>query len=257
MSSVLTFGGSVLIFGAEVLISGAEPAAADTTAPTITSASSTSVNENSNLAFSLTADETVTWSIVSGTDQAQCEISGSTLRWAGNGTKNYEAPTDADANNVYVVTVRATDASSNTSDQTISVTVLDVADTPPVSTHDGGDGISKKELEDLRRRMKAAEQAGAKKRKQAEQRLNDAVNAAWTKLYGPRAPKPAPAAPKPVISEPLAVKAPEDRTSVEIAKLKASINEAMILIGRAQEMQRLKDIREQEDEDEAMFLLLS
>lgn len=257
MSSVLTFGGSVLIFGADVLVSGAEPAAPDTAAPTITSANSASVNENSTLSLSLTADEAVTWSIVGGADQAQFELSGSTLRWIGNGTKNYEAPADADANNVYVVTVRATDTSSNTTDRTISVTVLDVADTPPVSTHDGGDGIGKKELEDLRRRMKAAEQANARKRKQAEQRLNDAVNAAWTKLYGPRSPKPVPAAPKPVISEPIAVKAPEDRTSAEIAKLKASINEAMILIERAQEMQRLKDIREQEDEDEAMFLLLS
>lgn len=98
----------------------------DTTAPTITSANTDTVAENATLSHSLTADETVTWSIVSGADQSKFEISGSTLRWASNGTKDYEAPDDADTNNTYVVAVRATDLASNTTDQTITVTVTDV-----------------------------------------------------------------------------------------------------------------------------------
>jgi hypothetical protein len=44
--------------------------APDTTAPTITSANTASVQENSPLSHALTADETVTWSIVGGADAA-------------------------------------------------------------------------------------------------------------------------------------------------------------------------------------------
>jgi hypothetical protein len=101
----------------------------DTIAPTITSANSASVQENLALSHSLTANESVSWSIVGGADQADFEISGSTLRWTGNGTKDFEAPDDADANNTYIVDVRATDLASNTTDQTITITVTDESDT--------------------------------------------------------------------------------------------------------------------------------
>jgi hypothetical protein len=74
----------------------------------------------------------VTWSIVGGADQARFEISGTTLRWASNGTKDFETPNDADTNNTYVVTVRATDTVGNTTDKTITVTVTDVDDTAPI-----------------------------------------------------------------------------------------------------------------------------
>lgn len=102
--------------------------AVDTTAPTITSSNSVSNAENSTLSHSLTANETVTWSIVGGADQTKFEISGSTLRWASNGTKDFEAPDDANTDNAYVVDVRATDLASNTTDQTITVTVTDAAE---------------------------------------------------------------------------------------------------------------------------------
>jgi len=61
-------------------------------------------------------------------DNARFEISGNTLRWLGNGTKDFEAPNDANTDNAYIVTVRATDTASNVSaTQTITVTVTDVA----------------------------------------------------------------------------------------------------------------------------------
>jgi hypothetical protein len=104
--------------------SGAAP---DVTAPTITSANTASVNEDATLSHTLTANESVTWSIVGGVDQAQFEISGSTLRWDSNGVQDYDAPADDDLNNTYIVDVRATDLASNTSDQTITVTVNAVA----------------------------------------------------------------------------------------------------------------------------------
>ena len=101
-------------------------AAADTTAPVISTPSTANVNENATLSIALTADESVTWTITGGADAARFQISGTTLRWASNGTKNFEAPDDADLNNVYVVQITATDASSNSTNKTISVTVVNV-----------------------------------------------------------------------------------------------------------------------------------
>lgn len=100
----------------------------DEVAPTITSSATISVNENATLSHSLTADETVTWSLNGGVDTSQFEISGSTLRWLGNGTKNFESPTDTGSNNVYNVTIRATDLAGNQQNQSMAVTVLDVAE---------------------------------------------------------------------------------------------------------------------------------
>jgi hypothetical protein len=103
-------------------------AAADTTDPTITSANTFTVAENSTLAHALAANETVAWTITGGADAADFEISGSTLRWAGNVTRDYEAPADADTNNTYVVQVTATDGVGLTASQTITVTVTDVTE---------------------------------------------------------------------------------------------------------------------------------
>lgn len=106
----------------------------DTTAPTITSATTANNAENSVLAHSLTANESVTWALNGGADVALFEISGSTLRWASNGTQDYETPADAGANNIYNVTVRATDTAGNTTDQNIAVTVTDVGEGSPAMT---------------------------------------------------------------------------------------------------------------------------
>jgi hypothetical protein len=100
----------------------------DEVAPTITSANTANVAENVTLSHTLTANETVTWSIVGGVDAGNFEISGSTLRWAGNGTQDYESPQDDDGDNAHVVQVRATDTALNTTNQTITVTVTDVAE---------------------------------------------------------------------------------------------------------------------------------
>ena len=106
----------------------------DDTAPTITSAATVNVNENATLVHSLTASEAVTWSIVGGADQAQFELSGSTLRWTSNGTRDFEAPVDADSNNAYIVQVRATDGAGNITNQTITVTVVNIDDVAPTIT---------------------------------------------------------------------------------------------------------------------------
>jgi hypothetical protein len=97
--------------------------------PSITSPSSGSIQENLTLSHALTANESVTWGIVGGADSGDYQITGSTLQWLGNTTRDFENPVDADTNNTYIVVVRATSvATALTTDQTITYTVLDVAE---------------------------------------------------------------------------------------------------------------------------------
>lgn len=98
-------------------------------APQFTSATTANNAENSVLAHTLTTDDPSTFTLVGGADQARFEVSGATLRWLSNGTKDFEAPDDADTNNTYVASVRATSiATGETTDQTVTITVTDVAD---------------------------------------------------------------------------------------------------------------------------------
>lgn len=113
----------------------APSSAGDTTPPTIAgpggstgATSSISVAENGATVHTFTANESVTWSLNGGADAAKFTINSSTGALAFATPPNYEAPTDADTNNVYVVVVRATDAATNATDQTVSVTVTDVAE---------------------------------------------------------------------------------------------------------------------------------
>lgn len=107
----------------------------DSTPPTLTSGSAFSLPENTAFSLTLTADEQVTWSKVGGADAGLFSLVGPVLSLTA---KDYETPTDADANNSYIVQVRATDTSGNVSAvQTITVTVSDVADgdmTAPIIT---------------------------------------------------------------------------------------------------------------------------
>lgn len=112
----------------------------------ITSASSVSNTTGTTLLHNLTATRPVTWSIVGGADQAAFELSGAVLRWAANGTQNVAAPADSDLNNTYIVTVRATNASGSTVDQTITVTVVSAVVLAPAFLLE--DGTSKILLED-------------------------------------------------------------------------------------------------------------
>lgn len=85
----------------------------------------TSVEENENLAYALTANRAATWTIEGGADADEFDIVDGVLIWAEDGTQDYETPADANTDNVYEVVVRATDAGGGTDDLTISVTVTD------------------------------------------------------------------------------------------------------------------------------------
>ena len=81
-----------------------------------------SMQENNTTVATLAADRVGSFSVVGGADANKFSITGSTLSFAT--APDFENPTDADSNNVYVVTVRATNA-VGFADQTISVTVTD------------------------------------------------------------------------------------------------------------------------------------
>lgn len=102
----------------------------DAVAPTITTSATASQMELFPLAIALTASETVTWAITGGADAPMFEISGTTLRWLGNGTQNFDAPVDVDTNNTAVVQVTATDLGGNATNKTITVTTTAADKTP-------------------------------------------------------------------------------------------------------------------------------
>jgi hypothetical protein len=90
---------------------------ATTLPPIITSANAVTNALGTTLAHTLTANETVTYTIVGGADQALFDISSGVLRWVGNIVSG--------STGAKVVTVRATStADGETVDQTITVTVI-------------------------------------------------------------------------------------------------------------------------------------
>ena len=93
------------------------------------------VSENSTTVTTLSATDvdngtTITYSIAGGADQSKFSINSSSGVLTFTSAPDFEIPTDADANNTYVVIVRAGDGIDN-ADQTITVAVTDVDDTAP------------------------------------------------------------------------------------------------------------------------------
>jgi hypothetical protein len=111
------------------------PTTPDTTAPTFTSSSSFSAAENiatSANAATIQVSESATVTISSGADAARFNITRSETNTAiikFNVSPNFEAPADVGGNNVYEITLTATDTAANAGTQSITITVTDVVDT--------------------------------------------------------------------------------------------------------------------------------
>jgi hypothetical protein len=107
----------------------------DSTAPTFTSSASFSAAENiatSATAATIRVSESATVTISAGADAARFNITRSETNTAiikFNLSPNFEAPTDVGANNVYEITLTATDAAANAGTQSITITVTDVVET--------------------------------------------------------------------------------------------------------------------------------
>ena len=108
-------------------------------APTITSGSAVSVVENATAVTTVTASDAdlpaqaLTFSITGGADAARFAINAATGALSFLAAPDYEAPSDANADNVYDVTVQASDGSLSTT-QAIAVTVTSVNDNVPTIT---------------------------------------------------------------------------------------------------------------------------
>ena len=115
-----------------VIITASTP---DTTAPTFTSSSSFSAAENiatSANAATIKVSESATVTISAGSDAALFNIITSdsvTAFVRFKASPNFEAPSDVGANNVYEITLTATDTAANAGTQSITITVTDVVDT--------------------------------------------------------------------------------------------------------------------------------
>ena len=109
--------------------------APDTTAPTFTSSSTFSAAENiatSSNAATIKVSESATVTISAGSDAALFNIITSdsvTAFIRFKASPNFEAPSDVGANNVYEITLTATDTAANAGTQSITITVTDVVDT--------------------------------------------------------------------------------------------------------------------------------
>jgi len=125
-------------------ITGTVPSA--TTPPVITgptggpgaSTSTVTMNENISAVTSFSADKTVAWSVNGGLDQSKFTINTFTGALSFISAPDFENPTDSNGDNIYVVTVRATDSNGNISSQTLTVTITDVVELPPVITGPSG-----------------------------------------------------------------------------------------------------------------------
>jgi len=98
---------------------------------TIATNASLNVYETTTAITTLTANETVTWSIVGGVDSPTITLTGAILAFTA--LRDFEAPIDNGLNNTYQITVRATDSSGSTSDLAITITILNVYELSTIS----------------------------------------------------------------------------------------------------------------------------
>jgi Ca2+-binding RTX toxin-like protein len=111
-------------------------------APEISSEATAQINENQTAVMTVTgtdpdADTTIVYGISGGADAALFTIDALTGALAFRSAPDFEAPADANGNNVYEVVILASDGAL-TSTQELAVTVTNVNDIRPVIGSNGG-----------------------------------------------------------------------------------------------------------------------
>jgi hypothetical protein len=100
----------------------------DGVVPTISTAAGINVAENATSVATLAASETVIWEILGGTDLAFFTLETATGVLTIS-ARDFESPQDGGNNNVYEVSIRATDLGGNVSlSRTFSITITNVAE---------------------------------------------------------------------------------------------------------------------------------
>ncbi|ERT07040.1 hemolysin-type calcium-binding repeat family protein [Lyngbya aestuarii BL J] len=111
----------------------------DDHAPTFTSGATASVPENTTTPVTtVTATDadgdTPTYSITGGADAALFSLDANSGVLTFNSTPDFDAPADADDNNIYELEVTANDGNGNTAVQTLQVNVTNVNEAPSFTT---------------------------------------------------------------------------------------------------------------------------
>ncbi|GGE00364.1 hemolysin [Polymorphobacter glacialis] len=117
--------------------------------PVITSGPAATIDENTVLAATITAVDADTstpgfapsFAIIGGDDAARFSLDAVTGALTFITAPDFEAPTDADGNNIYSVIVAANDGSF-TAEQSIAITVANLNDTAPVINSNGGAAVA-------------------------------------------------------------------------------------------------------------------
>ena len=129
--------------------------APDITAPTFTNTTSFSLVENSSTgtnAATITVNESATITINSGNDSALFTVVASdstTARIRFLTSPNFEAPTDVGGNNVYDLSVRATDTAGNFANQSIAITITNVNEAPSITNSSSNPTASLTQAENI------------------------------------------------------------------------------------------------------------
>lgn len=112
----------------------------DTTAPSFTNGTSFSFAENttsSTNAATITVSESSTVTLNASGDHLLFTVvtsDSTTVRIRFASSPNFESPSDSGANNVYDLSVRATDTAGNVANQSITISVTNVNEAPTIST---------------------------------------------------------------------------------------------------------------------------
>ncbi|MEM6735557.1 MAG: choice-of-anchor tandem repeat GloVer-containing protein, partial [Bacteroidota bacterium] len=108
----------------------------DDTNPEITSSDSVNVDENTTgLIHTATANESVTYAEIGGTDRDKLTITPEgEISWEGGFSPDFENPEDSNGDGVYELCIQATDVAGNKTEQCILFVVQDVDDTNPENT---------------------------------------------------------------------------------------------------------------------------
>ncbi|MBM3273144.1 hypothetical protein FJY94_07880, partial [Candidatus Kaiserbacteria bacterium] len=108
----------------------------DNTNPSFTSGTATNFVENgSGVAYaSAVTDATAVTYTLGGTDAALFNVDSSTGAVTFKAAPNFEAPADSGTDNVYNITVTASDAAGNQSSQSVAITVTNVNEAPTLTS---------------------------------------------------------------------------------------------------------------------------
>lgn len=127
----------------------------DATPPTFSNPTTFSLAENSSIganAARITVNESATITINSGNDSALFTVvtsDSTTAQIRFLSSPNFEAATDVGTNNVYDISVRATDSAGNLANQSITITITNVNEAPSITNSSSNPTATSSQAENI------------------------------------------------------------------------------------------------------------